>query len=92
MDEGVGHLVQILEGDLMETSVAEASVVFIYLLPRGMGEVAAKLERELQPGARVVTYLFSLPGHDPVKEIVVPVGRSSREESSFNKLRLYVMP
>jgi tRNA A58 N-methylase Trm61 len=50
--------VTIIQGDLMEVDVSEASVVMLYLVPKGMQRVAEKLKKELKPGARVVCYLF----------------------------------
>eukprot|EP00873_Tetraselmis_striata_P007916 jgi/Tetstr1/428180/TSEL_018231.t1 len=86
---GVADRVTILEQDLMEVDVAEATVVMVYLVPKGMQKVAEKLRRELRPGTRIVCYLFSLPGFEPVEERVLRVGNSSMEESAFNKIRLY---
>ena len=60
---GVEHLVTIVEGDAMrpDISYAPATVVYLYLLPRGLEPLGAKLRRELRPGTRVVSYLFRLP-------------------------------
>jgi hypothetical protein len=39
-------------------SFHDASIVFLYLLPRGNAAVAAKLEAQLRPGSRVVCHMF----------------------------------
>lgn len=49
--------------------MGEADVVFCYLFPDVMPRLAKKLEKELRPGARVVSCNFPLPGWRPVKTI-----------------------
>ena len=50
-----------LHADALSVSWAEATVVFLYLLPAGNARVAAKLLAELRPGSRVVTHMFRMP-------------------------------
>ena len=45
----------------------EADVVFCYLFPDVMKRLAAKLEAELRPGARVVSCNFCVPGWNPLE-------------------------
>jgi hypothetical protein len=57
----VGPLVQIVHGNALEADVSSATVVFLYLLPKGNARVAAKLAAQLRPGARVLTHMFRMP-------------------------------
>lgn len=50
-----------MRADALSVSWAEASVVFLYLLPKGNARVAQKLLDELRPGSRVVTHMFRMP-------------------------------
>ena len=50
--------VSIICGDIIDTSLSQATVVFIYLLPKGIVRLLHKLQTELRPGCRVVTYMF----------------------------------
>lgn len=46
--------------------VSEASVVYLFGLPVNLADkMAAKLKRELKPGARVVSYVFTFKGLTP---------------------------
>lgn len=48
-------------------NVAKFDVIFVYLLPGQMKQLAGKLEEEAAPGTRVVTNSFSIPGWKPVE-------------------------
>jgi SAM-dependent methyltransferase len=54
--------VRFIEADLFETDLSEATVVTLYLLPETVNRLAAKLLRELRPGARVVSHDYPIEG------------------------------
>ena len=57
-EAGVSDRVTILEQNAVRTTgLEEATVVFVYLLPKGNAKISKKLMRELKPGTRVVTYV-----------------------------------
>jgi SAM-dependent methyltransferase len=62
VEAGVAERAKFELRDLFKTDLSNANVVTIYLLPAIMDRVAAKLAAELQPGARVVTHDYQLPG------------------------------
>jgi ubiquinone/menaquinone biosynthesis C-methylase UbiE len=66
---GVADRVKFIAGDLFAADVRQATVVTLYLLPHIMGEVEAKLQKELKPGTRVVSHDYSLPSWKPVDRI-----------------------
>ncbi len=57
--------------DLFNEDVRDADVVFCFLAERVLGRVAEKLRKELKPGARIVSYAFTLPGMVPERTIPV---------------------
>jgi tRNA A58 N-methylase Trm61 len=57
---GVGHLVRFIHQDLFHASIAEATVVTLYLGTRINQQLIPKLRRELRPGARVVSFQFQM--------------------------------
>jgi SAM-dependent methyltransferase len=59
-DSRVEHMVDFLEGDLLEADFSEASVVFLYLLDSVNLELRKRLQRELRPGTRVVSHAFDM--------------------------------
>ncbi len=63
---GVADRVEIIEGDFMEISLEDATLVYIYLYKSINEVLRPKLEAELQPGARVVTVDFPVPGWVPI--------------------------
>lgn len=65
---GVEHLVRFYLGDAMKMNFSEATIVTLYLLPESNELLRPKLEKELSPGAYVVTHNYRIPGWDK-KEI-----------------------
>ncbi len=59
--------VEIVHQDFFNVSVESADVVILYLTQSGNEKLRPKLERELKPGARVVSRSFEVPGWEPVK-------------------------
>ncbi len=50
--------VSIICGNALESDLSTATAVFLYLLPKGMSRLLQKLQAELQPGCKVITYMF----------------------------------
>lgn len=67
----VGDRVTLREEDLFETSLAEASVVSLYLLPHVNSLLETRLSEELAPGARVIGHAFPFPNWAPEREEVL---------------------
>lgn len=59
--EGVGNLARFICQDAAKADLTEATVVTLYLLPESNDLLRSLLERDLRPGARVVShgYVFS---------------------------------
>ena len=68
---GVGSLVKIVQGDLFELNLSEATVVTLYLLPSLNVRLMPKLMKELRPGTRVVSHAFDMGDWKPEKELDV---------------------
>jgi hypothetical protein len=62
--EGVERLVRFLEMDATKARLTEATVVMAYLLPESLEELAPLFERDLRPGARIVSHNYRIPGWD----------------------------
>ena len=54
----VSDKVRLIQGDLFETDISEATVVTLYLLTRLNEKLKPKLFKELKPGTRVVSHAF----------------------------------
>ena len=63
--------VKIVHANALDVSVKDADVVTLYLLTSSNERLKPNLERDLSPGARVVSHDFSIPGWKPIhtKEI-----------------------
>jgi cyclopropane fatty-acyl-phospholipid synthase-like methyltransferase len=73
---GVADKVKILNEDLFETNISNASVVTLYLLPVLNVKLIPKLNRELKPGTRIVSQSFDMGSNYPAEKTVEVAGRS----------------
>jgi SAM-dependent methyltransferase len=62
---GSRHKVRLRCGNFFRANVSQADVVFVYLTSSQTVRLQGKLERELQPGARVVSVAADFPGWQP---------------------------
>lgn len=63
--QGLQDQIRILEGDMMQVDVSPAQVVALYLMTEANEQLRPKLEKELKPGARVVSLEFKIKGWKP---------------------------
>jgi len=67
--EGVEDRVLVLNTDMFNVGLWDATKVYMYLLTSINEMLRPKLERELRSGARVVTLDFEIPGWKPYRVI-----------------------
>jgi SAM-dependent methyltransferase len=65
VEAGVQDRVRVLQTDMMEASLAEADIVTMYLVSDANSILRPKLEKELRPGACVVSHDFEIEGWKP---------------------------
>jgi len=82
---GLEDRVKVIHGNFFEVDISEADVVFLYLLTSVNERLRPKLEKELKPGARVVSHDFEVLGWKPVKV------EDLYEEWRSHRIYLYVI-
>ena len=65
---GVSDRVRFVRGDLFQADLSDATVVMLYLSPTTNLRLAPKLQRDLRPGARVVSNRFDMGDWKPDAE------------------------
>ena len=65
--QGLQDQVKVQQGDMMQIDVSPANVVALYLMTDANEQLRPKLERELKPGARVVSLEFKIKGWKPAR-------------------------
>lgn len=55
---GVGKKAIFIRNNFFDVSLKDATVIYLYLVPRVIKKLRAKLLRELKPGTRVVSYTY----------------------------------
>ncbi len=78
---GLTENISLLNQDLFETDVSEASVVMLFLSPEVNLKLRPKLLRELKPGARIVSHWHDMGDWKPQE--VVRVRSGGRERSIY---------
>jgi len=68
-ESGLKDRTRIIHGDLIQTDTKDADVVTLYLTTSANEKIAPKLEKELRPGARVVSFCFRMPTWEPIKTL-----------------------
>jgi precorrin-6B methylase 2 len=88
---GLEDKIEIVNGDLRQADLSQASVVTLYLTTSAHQMLVGVLGTTLRAGSRVVTYLFPIPGWLPARE--VDLASFLFEEGRFvGKLYLYLIP
>lgn len=57
---GVGRKIKIVRKNFFAVDTSEATVIFMYLVPKALQKLKPKLLKELQPGTRIVTFVYKL--------------------------------
>jgi SAM-dependent methyltransferase len=73
-EEGVSHLVEFRVQDAMKVDVSDATVVTLYLTSEFNAQLRPILEKQLRPGARVVSHDHETKGWTPDKIETIPGG------------------
>jgi protein-L-isoaspartate O-methyltransferase len=84
---GLEDRAQIIHEDMFSVSIRNATVVTLYLLTSVNAMLRPMLEKQLRPGARIVSHDFQMPGWDPDKVVKV-----MSKDGVAAKLYLYVRP
>ncbi len=80
--KGLDDRITFLEADVMDVSLADASVILCYLSHSASAALKPKLESELKPGTRVIMESFPVPGWKPVRTF----------DRGYRHFYLYTMP
>ncbi len=84
---GVQDLVTIRQGDIFKLDLRPATVITLYLKPSLNAQLIPQLD-QMEPGARIVSHQFSMPGVTPTKVVQV----KSREDGVERPIYLWVTP
>ena len=78
----VEERVAFIEGDFLEQDFSDATVIFCYLFPEAMNALRPKFEKELRPGTRIISEVFS----------VLKWKETETKTVNQKRFHLYIMP
>lgn len=64
---GLQDQVKVIQGDMLQVELKDADVIALYLMTEANDQLRPKLEKELKPGARVVSLEFKIRGWKPAR-------------------------
>jgi predicted RNA methylase len=56
----VSRKIRIVRKNFFDVDISEATVIFMYLVPKALNKLKPKLLEELQPGTRIVTFVYKM--------------------------------
>lgn len=83
----VGGNYRILRHSFMRADLADADVLYCYLLPHFMASVWRKLSVECKPGTLLYSYAFAIPDVEPIR--VLQPQDTEKTGKKFGKLYVY---
>ncbi len=81
---GLEQRITLVRGDMFKADIRDADVVALYLLPEALARLRVVLERQLRPGARVVTHDFGIAGWQAVRQ-----EKLARGDGTSHTIHLY---
>lgn len=57
---GVGDKLRFERKNLFTTDISEASVIVVYLIPKTLKRLEPKFRKELKPGSRIASYVYTI--------------------------------
>lgn len=75
---GVNKEVRVIRGNFFKEDLSEATVIFVYLVPKTLNRLLPKFKNELKKGTRIVSLKY---------EMKLPVKKIDKE----NELKLYII-
>ncbi len=89
---GVADRARFVRDDVLSADLSRATVVTAYLLPELMWKLRSRFISELQPGARIVSHAFDMPGWVPDDVETMHVASSEPGQGGTSRLYLWVVP
>jgi SAM-dependent methyltransferase len=88
----VADRVSFVEGDVLETDIAQGSVVTVYLLPFLIDKLQPRFLAELKPGSRIVSHAFGMVGWKPDRAEAIRLTLPHPGQGDESMLYLWVVP
>lgn len=57
---GVARKIRIVRKNFFAVDTSEATIIFMYLIPKTLNKLQPKLIKELQPGTKIVTFVYKM--------------------------------
>ena len=80
LENGVSEQLEFYQQDLFSSNFADATVIFIYLLPHLNLRLRPQLWRQLKPGTRIISRDFDMGDWQPLQQLKLTVKEEEEDE------------
>jgi ribosomal protein L11 methylase PrmA len=80
LENDVAERLEFYQQDLFSSNFADASVIFIYLLPHLNLKLRPQLWQQLKPGTRIVSRDFDMGDWQPLQQLTLTVKEEEEDE------------
>lgn len=75
---GLDKKIKLIKGNFFDQDLSEATVVYVYLVPKTLNKLIPKFKKDLKKGTRIISYKY-------------PMNLEIKKEDKKNELRLYIV-
>lgn len=58
---GQKEKITLYKKNFFDVTIGPASIIFVYLIPKALGRLLPKFLNELQPGTKIISYIYDFP-------------------------------
>ncbi|MDO8657903.1 MAG: hypothetical protein Q7K55_04135 [Candidatus Levybacteria bacterium] len=59
---GLSKKIKVYRKNFFDVNISDASIIFLYLVPKALNRLKPKLLKELKPGTKIITVTYPIPG------------------------------
>ena len=58
--KGLAHNIKIIRGDIFKIDLSQATVIYVYLVPKTLDKLIPKFKKELNKGTKIISYKYEM--------------------------------
>lgn len=58
--KGLNNKIKVIRGDIFKEDLSEATVIYVYLVPKALNKLTPKFKKELRKGTPIISYKYEM--------------------------------